>query len=64
MAPFAVVTKIIFGFPTDEADTVAGSLAKKISDYIETVTNTKTIRSITSSKVQGNQVMITIIHDS
>ena len=64
MANYAVITKVIMGDAGDtRADTVAGSLAKAISDYLETVDTGKTIRGITQS-AHGQKVTVIIIHDS
>lgn len=64
MANFAVVTKVIIhNKDVSGADTVEGSYAKKISDYLETVDNTKAIRSIHSFEMDGI-VTTVIIHDS
>ena len=52
MANFAVITKVIIHNKiNNDADTVAGSYAKEVSDYLETIVNTKTIRSIHSTEI-------------
>jgi len=64
MANFAVVTKVIIhNKDVSGADTVEGSYAKKISDYLESVDSGKTIRSIHSFEMDGI-VTTVIIHDS
>ena len=66
MANYGVITKVIIHSKvSSEADTVAGSYAKEVSDYLESVDNTKTIRSIHSSELASSgAVMTVIIHDS
>jgi len=69
MANFAVVTKIItHTHPTNDGDTAvinAGedALAKAISDYLESVVDTVTIRAITVSVDNGIAYAV-IVHDS
>ena len=66
MANFAVITKVIIHNKVDnKADTVAGSYAKEVSDYLESVVNTKIIRSIHSCELASSgAVMTVIIRDS
>lgn len=66
MANFNVTTKVILhNGPNDSADSVSGSYAKEVTDYLETVTNTKTIRGIHSVWLpNSNCVMTVIVHDS
>ena len=64
MANFAVITKVIIhNKEVDGADTLVGSYAKKVSDYLESVDNSKAIRSIHSFEMSGIVVTV-IIHDS
>ena len=66
MANYAVITKVIIHSKiNNDADTVAGSYAKEVSDYLETIVNTKTIRSIHSTEIaSSNSIMTVIIVDS
>ena len=66
MANYAVVTKVIIHNKiNNDADSVAGSYAKEVSDYLETIVNTKTIRSIHSTEIaSSNSIMTVIIVDS
>ena len=65
MADYAVVTKVIIhNRRVDEDESVEGSYAKKVSDYLESVTNTKDIHSIHSVELSGGSIMTVIIHAS
>ena len=66
MANYAVITKVIIHSKiNNDADSVAGSYAKEVSDYIETIDDGKTIRSIYSTElVSSNAIMTVIIVDS
>lgn len=65
MVNFAVITKILIVDSNDSRlDSVTGSAAKAISDYLETVDNTKVIRAIEVSQISNTQAQIVIIHDS
>ena len=66
MANFAVITKVIVhNKVNNDADTVAGSYAKEVSDYLESIVNTKTIRSIHSTElISSNSIMTVIIVDT
>jgi len=66
MANYAVITKVIIHNKiNNDADTVAGSYAKEVSDYLESIVNTKTIRSIHSTElISSNSIMTVIIVDS
>mgnify|MGYP005813954605 FL=1 len=66
MANYAVITKVIIHNKiNNDADSVAGSYAKEVSDYLETIVNTKTIRSIHSTEIaSSNSIMTVIIVDS
>lgn len=66
MANFNVTTKVIIhNGPNDSADSVTGSYAKVVNDYIQTVDDGKTIRSIHAVYLpNSNCVMTTIVHDS
>ena len=62
MANYAVVTKVIIHSKiNNDADTVAGSYAKEVSDYLETIVNTKTIRSIHSTELPSSSSIMTVI---
>jgi len=63
MAAYAVITKVIVhNKEIDGADTVDGSYAKKVSDYLESIENDRTIYSIHSvEKLDGSMVTV-IIH--
>ena len=61
MANYAVVTKVIIhNKAVADADTVAGSYAKEVSDYLESVTDTKTIRSIHSVELASSGSVLII----
>ena len=63
MANYAVVTKVIIhNAKVDGADTVVGSYAKKISDYLESVDDGKAIRSIHSVEKNDGSMVTVIIH--
>jgi hypothetical protein len=66
MANYAVITKVIIHSKiNNDADTVAGSYAKEVSDYLETIDTGKTIRSIHSTEIaSSNSIMTVIIVDS
>ena len=66
MANYAVITKVIIHNKiNNDADSVAGSYAKEVSDYLETIVNTKSIRSIHSTEIaSSNSIMTVIIVDS
>ena len=62
MANYAVITKVIIHSKiNNDADTVAGSYAKEVSDYLETIVNTKTIRSIHSTELPSSSSIMTVI---
>jgi len=66
MANYDVTTKVIIhSAPNNNADSVVGSYAKEVNDYLQTVDDSKTIRSIHSVWLpSSNAVMTTIIHNS
>ena len=64
MANFNVTTKIIINTISPNADSVAGSYAKEVNDYIQSVDDSKTIRSIHSFQMRDGRIMTVIIHDS
>ena len=64
MANFNVTTKIIINTISPSADSVAGSYAKEVNDYIQSVDDSKTIRSIHSVQMRDGRIMTVIIHDS
>ena len=66
MANYAVITKVIIHSKiNNDADTVAGSYAKEVSDYLETIDTSKTIRSIYSTEIaSSNSIMTVIVVDS
>jgi len=62
MANYAVITKVIIHNKiNNDADSVAGSYAKEVSDYLETIVNTKTIRSIHSTELPSSSSIMTVI---
>ena len=62
MANFAVITKVIIHNKiNNDADTVAGSYAKEVSDYLETIDDGKTIRSIHSTEIASSNSIMTVI---
>jgi hypothetical protein len=64
MANFNVTTKIIINTISPSADSVAGSYAKEVNDYLQSVDDGKTIRSIHSVQMRDGRIMTVIIHDS
>ena len=64
MANFNVTTKIIINTISPNADSVAGSYAKEVNDYIQSVDDSTTIRSIHSVQMRDGRIMTVIIHDS
>jgi len=64
MANFNVTTKIIINTISPNADSVAGSYAKEVNDYLQSVDDGKTIRSIHSVQMRDGRIMTVIIHDS
>ena len=64
MTAYAVTTKIIIGEPSTLADSVTGSFAKAISDYIETIDDSKTIRSTSMARISNALMAFTIVHDA
>jgi len=64
MANFNVTTKIIINTISPNADSVAGSYAKEVNDYLQSVDDGKTIRSIHSIQMRDGRIMTVIIHDS
>ena len=62
MANYAVITKVIIhNKVNNDADSVAGSYAKEVSDYLETIDTTKTIRSIHSTELPSSSSIMTVI---
>ncbi len=64
MANFNVTTKVIINTISPNADSVSGSYAKEVNDYIQSVDDSKTIRSIHSVQMRDGRIMTVIIHDS
>ena len=64
MANFNVTTKVIINTISPNADSVVGSYAKEVNDYIQSVDDSKTIRSIHSVQMRDGRIMTVIIHDS
>lgn len=64
MANYNTTTKVIVNDVTPAADSVSGSYAKEVNDYLETVDNTKTIRSIETVLTREGRLATIIIHDS
>ena len=64
MANFNVTTKVIINTISPGADSVSGSYAKEVNDYLQSVDDSKTIRSIHSIQMQDGRIMTVIIHDS
>jgi hypothetical protein len=64
MANFNVTTKIIINTISPNADSIAGSYAKEVNDYLQSVDDGKTIRSIHSIQMRDGRIMTVIIHDS
>ena len=61
MALLVTTTKIIFhNHVTDEADSVAGSYAKAIKDYLDTIHDTKVV-SIHSVELASSGSIMTVI---
>lgn len=66
MANYAVITKVIIHNKiSGDADTVEGSYAKKVSDYIESLdSTTNAIISIHSIQLSSGHIMTVIVHPS
>lgn len=65
MANYNVTTKVFIVDSNDaRIDSVTGSTAKAISDYLESVDNSKVIRAIEITPVSNAQMNVLIIHDS
>ena len=64
MANYNTTTKVIVNDITPAADSVSGSYAKEVNDYLESVENTKTIRSIETVLTREGRLATIIIHDS
>jgi hypothetical protein len=64
MANYNTTTKVIIEDIDTRPDSQSGSYAKEVNDYLETVDNTKTIRSINSVVTKEGRVATIIIHDS
>ena len=65
MANFAVITKVIIhSAKIDGLDSESGSYAKKVSDYLESVDDAKTIYSIHSVERSDGSIATVIIHKS
>jgi len=62
MANYAVVTKVIIHNKiNNDADSVAGSYAKEVSDYLETIDDGKAIHSIHSTEIASSNSIMTVI---
>ena len=64
MANYNTTTKVIVNDVTPAVDSVSGSYAKEVNDYLESVDNTKTIRSIETVLTREGRLATIIIHDS
>ena len=63
MANYAVITKVIIhNKEVDGADTLVGSYAKKVSDYLESIEDDRTIYSIHSVEKSDGSIVTVIIH--
>jgi hypothetical protein len=63
MADYNVVTKIIIGNLSPDADSVSGSLAKEITDYIETLDDsTGAIIDIQAVELDRGRIAYIIVH--
>lgn len=63
MASYDTTTKTIVGSISEDADSVAGSIAKAINDYIQTIDSGKTIHGIDLA-AKGHELIATIVHES
>jgi len=64
MANYNVVTKIIIGNLSPDADSVSGSLAKEITDYIETLDDsTGAIIDIQAVELDRGRIAYIIVHN-
>ena len=61
MANFDTVTKVIINDVSVKDDSVAGSLAKEINDYIETIDDAKLvdIKAVMLDRTRGAVIIIT-----
>jgi len=64
MANYNTTTKVIVNDVTPAADSVSESYAKEVNDYLESIDNTKTIRSIQTILTREGRFATVIIHDS
>jgi len=66
MANYAVVTKVIIHSKVvADADTVDGSYAKAVSDYIESIdSSSQAIISMHSVQLASGEIMTVIVHPS
>ena len=63
MAAYAVITKVIVhNKKIDGADSEVGSYAKKVSDYLESIEDDRTIYSIHSVEKNDGSMVTVIIH--
>jgi hypothetical protein len=63
MANYNVVTKIIIGNLSPDADSVSGSLAKEITDYIETLDDSSgAIVDIQAVELDRGRIAYIIVH--
>jgi hypothetical protein len=63
MANYNVVTKIIIGTLSPDADSVSGSLAKEITDYIQTLDDsTGAIVNIQAVELDRGRIAYIIVH--
>jgi|TARA_R100001530_G_scaffold47170_2_gene35484 hypothetical protein len=64
MANYNTTTRVIINEPSVASDSTSGSLAKELNDYLESVDDSKTIRSIHSAQMRDGRIITVIIHDS
>jgi hypothetical protein len=63
MADYVTKTKIIIGTLSPDEDSVAGSLAKEINDYIETLDDTsEAIIDIQATELDKGRIAYIVLH--
>ena len=63
MANYNTTTKVLIGDVSEKADSVTGSIAKEISDYLQTIDTGKTLLAI-GLTIHAHKLVAMIIHDS
>jgi len=64
MANYNVTTKVIVSNLNIDADSVAGYIAKEVTDYLETVDDSKTIHALDIHPLGSSKAVAFIVHNS